>query len=101
MTIHHTAHLRARPDAVEDYKRRLLQHARISLDREAGGCLRFEVHQDQSDPTLFLLIETYRDEAALTAHRDSQHFSEYKQDTQDWVVERTWWYWQPLPLPTN
>jgi len=101
MTILHTAHLRAQPDAVEVYKRRLLQHARISLDREGGGCMRFDVHQDHSDPTLFLLIEIYRDEAALTAHRESQHYGEYKRDTQNWVVERTWWYWQPLPLPTT
>ena len=70
MIVHHTAHLRARADAVERYKRRLLQHARTSLDREPGGCLRFDVHQDQNDPTLFLLIETYRDEAALAAHRE-------------------------------
>jgi quinol monooxygenase YgiN len=99
MMVHHTAHLRARADTVERYKRRLLQHARSSLDREPGSCLRFDVHQDQNDPTLFLLIETYRDEAALAAHRESAHFQAYKQETQDWVVVRTWWYWEPLPLP--
>lgn len=99
MTVLHTAHLRARPDAIERYRERLLRHARNSLTLEPGACLRFDVHQDKADPTLFLLIEVYRDEAALEAHRNSQHFREYKEDTQDWVAERTWWYWQPLPLP--
>ncbi len=98
MTIHHTAHLRTHPDAVEQYKKRLLQHARISLDREPGGCLRFNVHQDRDDPTLFLLIETYRDDAALAVHRNSEHFAAYKRDTDAWVADRKWWYWQPLPV---
>lgn len=101
MSLFHTAHLRARPEAVEQYKERLLRHARTSLEREAGGCLRFDVHQDRNDPTLFLLIEVYRDQAALDAHRASEHFAAYKRDTDAWVAERTWWYWAPLDLPTE
>jgi (4S)-4-hydroxy-5-phosphonooxypentane-2,3-dione isomerase len=100
MPVFHTAHLRARPNAVEQYKARLLRHARNSLEREPSGCLKFEVRQDASDPALFLLIEIYRDEAALEAHRQSQHFVEYKSATAEWVVERNWWYWtEPLSLP--
>jgi autoinducer 2-degrading protein len=99
VAVFHTAHLRSTPEAVEPYKARLLQHARNSLEREKGDCLRFDVHQDKQDPTLFLLIEIYRDEAAFEAHRNSPHFLAYKQDTQDWVAERTWWYWTPLELP--
>jgi quinol monooxygenase YgiN len=99
MTVFHTAHLRSRPEAAERYKARLLEHARTSLAREPGACLRFDVHQDASDPSLFLLIEIYRDQAALEAHRNSEHFQAYKRDTQDWVIERKWWYWNPLPLP--
>jgi quinol monooxygenase YgiN len=98
MTLLHTAHLRARPEAVEAYKARLLRHARISLEREPGSCLRFDVHQDRNDPTLFLLIEVYRDEAALEAHRASAHFAEYRRDTDGWVAERQWWYWQTLDV---
>ncbi len=101
MTVLHTAHLRARPDAVERYKARLLQHAANTLRLEAGACLRFDVHQDASDPTLFLLIEIYRDEAALDAHRGSAHFLAYRTETGDWVAERTWWYWTPLALPSG
>ena len=102
MPVFHTAHLRARPNAVERYKARLVRHARNSLEREPGGCLKFEVRQDASEPALFLLIEIYRDEAALETHRQSQHFVEYKIDTADWVVERKWWYWtEPLSLPPS
>jgi (4S)-4-hydroxy-5-phosphonooxypentane-2,3-dione isomerase len=101
MTLLHTAHLRAKPDAVEAYKARLLRHARTSIEHEPGGCMRFDVHQDRNDPTLFMLIEIYRDEAALEAHRASPHFSEYRRDTDDWVVERQWWFWQSLEALDN
>jgi quinol monooxygenase YgiN len=96
MSVLHTAHLRARPDAVEAYKSRLLRHARTSLENEAGGCLRFDVHQDTSDPALFFLLEVYRDQAALDAHRTSPHFAEYRRDTDAWVIDRQWWYWQAV-----
>jgi quinol monooxygenase YgiN len=99
MSVFHTAHLRAHPAHVERYKARLLRHARTSLDREPGRCLRFDVHQDVGDPALFLLIEEYADQAALEAHRASAHFAQYKAETADWVAGRTWWYWAPLPLP--
>ena len=36
VTVFHTAHLRAKPDAVEQYKARLLQHARNSLELREG-----------------------------------------------------------------
>lgn len=99
MPVLHTAHLRAHPEAVELYKERLLRHARTSLECEPGGCLRFDVHQDRDDPTLFLLIEVYRDETAFEQHRASAHFLTYREDTKDWVAERRWWYWTPLAPP--
>lgn len=101
MPVLHTAHLRARPDVVDLYKARLLRHARNSLEREPGGCLRFDVHQERDDPTLFLLIEVYRDEEAFAAHRSSPHFQEYREDTKEWVSERQWWHWTRLELPPD
>jgi quinol monooxygenase YgiN len=95
MEIFHTAHLRVRPEAIEPFKARLLRHARTSVADEPG-CRCFDVHQDKSDPTLFLLIERYADQAAFEAHRSSPHFVAFRQDVKDWVVERTWWYWTPL-----
>ena len=55
MAVFHTAHLRSTPEAVEQYKARLLQHARNSLEREKGGCLRFDVHQDKQDMPVSLV----------------------------------------------
>ena len=95
MTVFHTAHLRVRAEVVEQFKARLLRHAHVSVTEEPG-CNRFDVHQERSDPTLFLLVEAYADEAAFDAHRGSKHYLAFREDVKDWVVERTWWYWNPL-----
>ena len=95
MTIFHTAHLEARADVVDRFRDRLLRHARTSLDAEPG-CHRFDIHQEVSNPSLFLLIEIYADDAAHDAHRASPHFLQFREDVKDWVTARTWWYWQPL-----
>ena len=99
MPVLHTAHLRVRAEAVASFKARILRHARTSLEREPG-CQRFDVHQEQRDPSLFFLIEVYSDLAAIDAHRTSAHYLAFREDTKDWVVERTWWFWTPLaPAP--
>ena len=95
MAIFHTAHLRVREDFVEQFRERLLRHAQISREAEAG-CYRFDIHQEVKDPSLFLLIEIYADEAAFELHRRSPHYLQFREDVKDWVVERNWWYWKFL-----
>ena len=95
MTILHTAHLRVREGSIERFKTRLLRHARTSVAQEPG-CERFDLHQEQTDPALFFLVEVYRDQAALDAHRASAHYLAFREDTKDWVIERRWWFWTPL-----
>jgi quinol monooxygenase YgiN len=93
--IFHTAHLTCRTDVVEAFKARLLRHARTTLEREPGGCLRFDVHQERNDPRLFLLLEEYADDQALDAHRAAAHYKAFREDTKDWVTDRKWWFWSP------
>lgn len=95
MTIFHTAHLKVREDIVEQFRDRLLRHARTSREAEPG-CHRFDVHQETTDATRFLLIEIYADETAFDLHRNSPHYVQFREDVKDWVVERNWWYWRFL-----
>lgn len=93
--LFHTAHLRVRDDIVQQFRDRLLRHACISLNAEPG-CLRFDIHQEAGDPTLFLLIEVYADQAAFDTHRVSPHYLQFREDVKDWVIDRKWWYWLSL-----
>lgn len=90
--IVHTAHLTCRPDVVEAFRRRLLQHARTTREREPG-CRQFLIHQSASEPALFFLHEIYETDAALRLHQSSEHFHSFRADTSEWVTERQWWFW--------
>jgi quinol monooxygenase YgiN len=44
---------------------------------EGGGCLRFDVLQDQADENHFYFYEVYRDTAAHEAHSKTPHFARW------------------------
>jgi quinol monooxygenase YgiN len=89
--IIHTAHLVVLEEYVEAFRRRLLVHAATS--RAEPGCLRFDVYQEATRPSTFLLFEIYQDAVALEAHRTSAHFGAFRRDVDGWVAERHWWLW--------
>ena len=45
--------------------------------RKEPGCASYVPHPIQEDPDTVMIYEQYRDEAALTAHRESPHFKKY------------------------
>ena len=100
VTVKHTAHLRVKSEAIEPFRERLSRHAKTSLTNESG-CRQFDVYQDRSDVTLFLLIETYESEAAFELHRASAHYKAFRTDVAEWITERNWWYWEPIAQPTK
>ena len=38
------------------------------------GCEMYDFYKSKSDPTTYVVMERYKDEAALTAHGNSDHF---------------------------
>ena len=60
----------------EDFIAAALQDARGSLADEPG-CLRFEVVADSEDPSVFHLVEAYRDRAAVDDHIAGEHFQRF------------------------
>lgn len=90
--VYHTAHLRVHPEVIEQFRARLLRHARTSLDAEQG-CLAFDVYEEKANPGLFFLYEVYEDDDALSTHRSSPHYLAFRDDLEDWVAERIWYFW--------
>jgi quinol monooxygenase YgiN len=45
--------------------------------RREPGCVSYIAHQAEDDPDTIVIYEQYRDEDALTAHRESPHFKKY------------------------
>ena len=64
--------VRVKPDCVEAFKQATQLNARLSLLEL--GVLRFDVSQQQDDPTRFVLVEIYRDADAAAAHKATDHY---------------------------
>ena len=45
--------------------------------RQEPGCLLYIVHRHRTEAGGFFIYEQYRDDDALDAHRQSQHFQQY------------------------
>jgi (4S)-4-hydroxy-5-phosphonooxypentane-2,3-dione isomerase len=52
------------------------------------GCKRFDIVNLNSDPNHFFLYEVYDNEAALKAHRETDHFKKYAATTGKMVAKR-------------
>lgn len=64
--------VRVKPECVEAFQQATRKNARSSLLEP--GVLRFDVLQQQDDPTRFVLVEVYRDAGAAAAHKATPHY---------------------------
>jgi quinol monooxygenase YgiN len=46
------------------------------------------VVQDPKNPTRFVMLEVYKDDAAIKAHQDTQHYKDFRPVVGDLVAER-------------
>ena len=65
-------HVRVKPECVEAFTQATLANARESL--KEPDVARFDVVQQQDDPTRFVLVEIYRDAKAAAAHKETRHY---------------------------
>jgi (4S)-4-hydroxy-5-phosphonooxypentane-2,3-dione isomerase len=65
-------HVHVKPECVTAFKSATLANGRESL--KEPGVARFDVVQQQDDPTRFVLVEVYRDAAAAAAHKETKHY---------------------------
>lgn len=78
-------HVHVRADAVEAFREATLKNARNSV--QEPGIARFDVIQQMDDPTRFVLVEVYRDENAAAAHKETQHYKEWRDTVADMMAE--------------
>jgi len=69
-------HVHVRPESVEAFKAATLANARESI--QEPGIARFDVMQQQDDPTRFVLVEAYRDAGAPAAHKETRHYQVWR-----------------------
>jgi quinol monooxygenase YgiN len=69
-------HVRVKPEYVEAFKDASLANARESV--KEPGVARFDVVQQQDDPTRFILVEAYRSPDAPAKHKETGHYAAWR-----------------------
>jgi len=69
-------HVHVKPNCVEAFKEVSLENAQHSV--QEPGIARFDVVQQQDDPTRFVLVEAYRTPDAPAAHKETPHYATWR-----------------------
>ena len=69
-------HARVKSDCVEAFKQASIENARESV--KEPGIARFDVAQQQDDPTRFVLVEVYRTADAPAKHKETAHYAKWR-----------------------
>jgi len=83
LVVHVFVHVKE--EAVEAFKAATVENARNSV--QEPGIARFDVVQQQDDPTRFVLVEVYRDGQAPLEHKKTAHYNIWRETVADMMAE--------------
>jgi len=83
LVVHVFAHVK--PDQVEAFRAATGENARNSI-REPGVA-RFDVVQQQDDPTRFVLVEVYRTPEDPGRHKETAHYQKWRDTVAEMMAE--------------
>ena len=77
-------HVRVKPDCIEVFREASVENARCSL--QEAGIARFDVLQQQDEPTNFLLVEVYRTPDDALRHKETAHYAKWRDTVADMMA---------------
>jgi autoinducer 2-degrading protein len=72
-------------DQIEAFKQATLENAYNSI--KESGVARFDVVQQQDDPTRFILVEVYRTTEDPAKHKETEHYKKWRDTVADMMAE--------------
>ena len=84
MNIVHV-HVHVKPEFVEAFKQATIENASNSV--KEAGVARFDVIQQNDDPTRFILVEVYRSAEAAAAHKETAHYAKWRDTVAEMMAE--------------
>lgn len=72
-------------DKIEPFKVATLENARNSV--QEPGVARFDVIQQEDDPTRFVLVEVYRTATDPARHKQTAHYQKWRDAVADMMAE--------------
>jgi quinol monooxygenase YgiN len=74
------------PPELEKFIEALKENGAATI--KEAGCRQYDILQSASNPNQIFIYEVYENEAAVQAHRASDHFKKYLATTKDMVIKR-------------
>ncbi|KPK13178.1 MAG: antibiotic biosynthesis monooxygenase [Anaerolineae bacterium SG8_19] len=81
--VHVNVHVK--PGQVEAFKEASIENARNSL--QEPGVARFDVIQQQDDPSRFVLVEVYRTADDPAKHKETAHYQKWRDTVAGMMAE--------------
>ena len=78
-------HVHVKAESVADFRQATEENARASVAE--AGIARFDVIQQQDDPSRFVLMEVYRTPEAPAAHKETAHYARWRDTVAPMMAE--------------
>ena len=78
-------HIKVKPDRLKEFVQATIENAKAS--RKEEGIARFDLLQEQDDPTKFILVEEYRTPEAPAAHKETPHYHKWRDTVADLIAQ--------------
>jgi len=78
-------HVHVKPECLDAFRAATVENARNSVLEP--GIARFDVLQQQDDPTRFVLVEVYRTPDDPARHKETAHYFAWRDAVADLLVE--------------
>jgi len=86
-TLTIVANIKANADKIDLVKTEL--EKLIDITRAEEGCINYDLHQDNEDPTHFMFYENWESRELWQTHMNAQHLQDYLAATDGTVEEFT------------
>ena len=81
--VHVLVHVKE--DKIEAFKKATIENAENSV--KEPGVARFDVVQQQEDPTRFVLVEVYRTTEDPAKHKETMHYKKWRDTVADMMAK--------------
>lgn len=77
--------IRVKQDSIEAFMAASMANARSSI--QESGIVRFDVLQQNDDPSRFVLVEVYRSQEATAQHKETAHYRTWRLAVESMMAE--------------
>jgi len=92
-------HVHVKEEFIEQFKAASIENAKNSI--KEPGIARFDVLQNNEDPTQFVLNEVYKTLEATVAHKETGHYKKWRDIVEEMMAEPRYSVKYTNLYPTN